>query len=133
MTTTSSDLNRLRVVDLRAIAKSRGLRGYSQLRKDELIPILESPEKYSLKNVGKLRAMPPWLCKEEEIDAFKQERIDNIKKEIISDISFIEHYRILTLKEIAKSIGLRGYSKLRKAELIDLLKQNLPFESSGGK
>ena len=35
----------------------------------------------------------------------------------------MENLKVVDLKEIAKSRGLRGYSKLRKAELIDLLTQ----------
>ena len=36
----------------------------------------------------------------------------------------MERLRVIDLKAIAKSKGLRGYSKLRKAELINLLRQN---------
>ena len=38
----------------------------------------------------------------------------------------MERLRVVDLKEIAKSKGLRGYSKLRKAELINFLKSNTP-------
>ena len=39
----------------------------------------------------------------------------------------MERLRVIDLKEIAKSRGFRGYSKLRKAELIDLLTPNIIF------
>ena len=35
------DLGNLKLVELKAIAKDRGLKGYSQLRKAELIRLLE--------------------------------------------------------------------------------------------
>ena len=44
MTTTRIDLSKLRVVDLKAEAKKRGLRGYSKLRKAELINFLKQSE-----------------------------------------------------------------------------------------
>ena len=55
MTTTSSDLlksvmNRLRVIDLKAKAKLRGLREYSKLRKAELIDFLKQSERKYTKN-----------------------------------------------------------------------------------
>ena len=34
--------------------------------------------------------------------------------------------KIVDLKALAKERGLRGYSKLKKAELITLLQNNLP-------
>ena len=46
MTTTCNDLLKLRVVDLKAIAKKRGLRGYSKLRKAELIDFLKQSEPF---------------------------------------------------------------------------------------
>ena len=42
--TTCKDLTKLRVIDLKAEAKSRGLRGYSKLRKAELIDLLKQSE-----------------------------------------------------------------------------------------
>ena len=39
----------------------------------------------------------------------------------------MERLRVIDLKEIAKSRGFRGYSKLRKAELIDLLTPKIIF------
>ena len=111
--TTCKDLSKLRVNELKALAKSRGLRGYSKLLKYELILFLESSE------IGrKVRLM------------VKAEIIDGIKESIISNYYLMEECRIIDLKDIAKSIGLRGYSKLRKAELIDLLKQSEPFSRS---
>ena len=98
-----------------------------------MVDFLRSPEKYNLKNIGKLKQIPPNLYKEEEIDAIIQERIDTIKKEIISGKTFLKYYLIDDLKAIAKSIGLCGYSKLRKAELFDLIRRSEPFKSSGGK
>ena len=55
MTTTRSDLlksvmNRLRVIDLKAKAKLRGLREYSKLRKAELIDFLKQSERKYTKN-----------------------------------------------------------------------------------
>ena len=108
--TTCKDLSKLRVIDLKDIAKSRGLRGYSELRKYDLIFFLE------LSEIGRKERL-----------MVKAEIIDGIKESIISNYWRMEECRIIDLQAIAKSIGLRGYSKLRKAELIDLLKQSEPF------
>ena len=40
-TSTSTDLTTLKVVELRALAKERGLKGYTSLRKAELIEMLQ--------------------------------------------------------------------------------------------
>ena len=39
-TTTTTDLTSLKLVELRAIAKDRGLKGYTKLRKAELLQLL---------------------------------------------------------------------------------------------
>ena len=105
--TTCKDLSKLKVIELKAIAKSRGLRGYSKLLKYELIDFLESSE----------------IERKERLEV-KAEIIESIRVSIISNYHLMEDCRIIDLKAIAKSIGLRGYSKLRKAELIDFLKQS---------
>ena len=105
--TTCKDLSKLKVVDLKKMAKSRGLRGYSKLRKGELINLLDSPDF--------------------DMSKCEAQLIEYLKKTIIMEDGSMEYCRVIDLKAIAKSIGLRDYSKLRKAELINLLKQSEPF------
>ena len=115
--TTCKELFKMRVVDLKKMAKSRGLRGYYKMCKDELIYFLKFPPEIDLKKEEKLRGI------------VKAEIIEEIKEKLLSHANYylMEEFRVIDLKDIAKSIGLRGYSKLRKAELIDLLKQSDPF------
>lgn len=45
-----------------------------------------------------------------------------------NEIQMLETNTVKTLKEIAKSNGIKGYSKLKKAEVIDTLLQNISKE-----
>ncbi|BCD00028.1 hypothetical protein BC30048_2930 [Bacillus cereus] len=45
-----------------------------------------------------------------------------------NEIQMLETNTVKTLKEIAKSKGIKGYSKLKKAEVIDTLLQNISKE-----
>lgn len=56
--------------------------------------------------------------KEEKVEAVKEEKIEN-KKEEKEDLS---KKTVVELKELAKSKGIEGYSKLKKSELLEALK-----------
>lgn len=91
----SSDYSKMTVVQLKELARSQGLRGYSTLRKAELIDLLSGTG-----------ATAPAVFVEE--------------KKLVVPTSY-DKMTVVQLKESARSQGLRGYSTLKKADLIALL------------
>ena len=85
--------NKMTVVELKAMAKQKGLSGYSKLKKQELIQLLGLN-----KVVDKVQN--------------KTKNTHNVSK---------KNMTVLELKALAKKEGFSGYSKLKKQELIDLL------------
>lgn len=100
-----SSLQEMKVVDLREMAKSRGLKGYSKLKKEELIAELN---KTRSPRAGSPRAVSP-------------RRVGSPS----GKISTYKDMSVVQLKAAAKEKGLKGYSKMKRNDLIQLL--------SGGK
>ena len=141
----------MKIVDLKEIAKSRGLCGYSRLCKAELINLLTSRDERVKRSERSVEEPEVIFVEEAEQSALLDDPIPlnkfpkgktlqdsktltspetetgkKVKRSERSveepEQSAMQRLRVVELKEIAKSKGLCGYSKLRKAELIDLLK-----------
>ena len=89
------------VPELKALAKNLGLKGYSRLRKAELINLIN-------------QNLPGGVVNFIDEDDTK------------STTQVLRRQTVPELKTLAKNLGLKGYSRLRKAELINLINQNLP-------
>ncbi|GJW12007.1 SAP-like protein BP-73 [Tanacetum coccineum] len=75
----------------------------------------------SVSNEGNLSRPPSNFMKKSPIPSVHVERV---KDDVMSatDGEELEAMKLAELKELAKSRGVKGYSKLKKAELIELLK-----------
>jgi hypothetical protein len=90
-------MDKMNVKQLKQLAKSKGIKGFSTMRKNELISIINKAEQYlSVKN------------------------LDNLK----SKSSDITNMKLTDLRLQAKSKGIKGYSSMKKPELINLLNQD---------
>lgn len=85
-------LQKKTVIELKKLCKANGKKGYSKLKKSELILLLSSVEKKS-------------ITKEKQ-----SKEKDSLKKK-----------SVIELKKLCKMSGKKGYSKLKKGELIQLL------------
>ena len=84
------------VEELRVKAKEMGLTGYSNLKKKELVSFIA-----------------------ENIRPVKGEIVEGETEKVLREELAL--LTVLTLREKAKNMGLTGYSKMRKEELIDLI------------
>ena len=103
--------------ELRSLAKERGVKGYSQLRKSDLIDLIESKCSRSDRSLldddvvassgtsGRRMSLKTKWHKGDE-----RKNIYDIKMPTIKE-----------LRSLAKERGVKGYSQLRKSELIDLI------------
>ena len=97
-------LKRMSSVKLKQICKSRKLKKYSKLKKEELIQLILEQQN----NVG--------VENQEVVQEETEEGIeDNYDEETLKTLSSVK------LKQICKSRKLKKYSKLKKEELIQLI------------
>ncbi|KAJ3070005.1 hypothetical protein HDU98_006936 [Podochytrium sp. JEL0797] len=82
----------LTVIELREECKTRGITGYSKLKKSELTALLSEGKE----------------------DATGESKGKGKQVENIADLSVVE------LREACKKLEIQGYSKLKKAELVEL-------------
>ena len=132
-------MERLRVEDLKAIAKSKDLRGYSKLCKAELINLLKSTEtderlkgkvifveepEQSSSKASLLDAPIPLTTKTKALKGktLQCEKISTSPPPPAELNALLKSMKVPQLKNKVKEMGLRGYSRLCKAELINLLK-----------
>jgi hypothetical protein len=97
----------LTVVELRKIATDRNIKLKSRLRKAEIVDILyeTKPKKPSKPAVGK-------------VGTVRRSKVPSPKKRTSSRGNVSVGGKTVTeLREVAKRLGIKGYSKLRKAEL----------------
>ncbi len=78
-----SDYKNLKVVELREIAKSRGLKGYSRLRKSELISFITSEEQRQQCEIEetKRRQEEAQRQEEQQVERRRQERLEKATAE----------------------------------------------------
>jgi hypothetical protein len=137
------------VVDLKQIAKRNKLSGYSKLRKAELIELLrrnrlkeksKTPVKEGKKEVSSEKEKSVSSSKETPVKEGKKEVSPEKEKSVITSgkkdkfsipsTPELKTTDVVDLKQIAKRNKLSGYSKLRKAELIEFLRRNRLKEKS---
>jgi len=95
-------LKKLKVPELKKLARDNSIRGYSKLRKAELIDFLSNSDnnkffQYLLTKEGK-----------------SPQKNNNLSQ-------IFNKYKVVELKKLAKDNKIKGYSKLKKADLIFLL------------
>jgi hypothetical protein len=114
------DFEKLTVVQLKELAKNKGLKGYSKFKKADLISLLKfsrkstrkSPRKSSRKSPRKSTRKSP--RKSSRKSPRKSPQKSPRRKEY-------ESYNVSYLTKLIKEKNIKGYSRLRKSELIDLL------------
>jgi hypothetical protein len=126
-------ITKLSLLQLRSLAKKKGLKGYSKMKKSELIQYIKhgdlkpSPSRQSISKLGLLQLQS--LAKKKGLKGYskmkKSELIQYIKhgdlKPSPSQQS-ITKLTVLQLQFLAKKKGLKGYSKMKKSELIRYIK-----------
>jgi hypothetical protein len=92
------DLKDMNTKNLKDLCKSRGLKNYSKLKKDELIKLLNNAE-YKIKE------------NEQEVKIEQDEQDEN----------YLKSLNCSKLKEICKSKGFKKFSKFSKEKLIEFI------------
>ena len=103
------DLSKSTISELREMAKSMNLVGYLKLKKAELAELIELS------------------LKKEEKPKTKKATVKNVKveidgQEVIGDEKALAKKTVGDLKQIATLMGLTDFEKLKKAELIEVIK-----------
>lgn len=55
-------------------------------------------------------------------EPYAKEFVDNV--DIVVDTVTLEELKVAELKQLASNIGIKGYDKMKKAELIEAIKNN---------
>lgn len=98
------DIARMNVKELKAYARKNGISGYSRMRKQELIDMLLA------KTV------------DESVQEIQEEpMVRNSIAESMREVSDLSSKTVKELKATARSRGIKGYSRMRKQELLDVL------------
>ena len=105
------ELNRMNMTQLRALAKEYNLKGYSRLRKDELTKLINESNK------DKGSKGPAGAQAEPENQLIKSNKME------------LNRLNMSELKALAKEYKLKGYSRLRKDGLIELINESSKGES----
>ena len=68
----------------------------------------------------------PWLSEyyDKMVEIFKSVQEDSQVNENATELPDYSTFKVTELKAAAKSQGFKGYTRLRKSELIDLLNSN---------
>tara|TARA_R110000824_G_scaffold127498_3_gene287751 strand:- start:21216 stop:21440 length:225 start_codon:yes stop_codon:yes gene_type:complete len=68
----------------------------------------------------------PWLNEyyDKMINIFKSTQTQNENKKSEQEFTDYSTFKVVDLKAEAKSRGFKGYTRLKKSELIDLLNEN---------
>jgi hypothetical protein len=127
--TQMNNLNKLTVVQLRNLAKQIGSKGYSKLNKNDLVnliiktkKIIQSPIKHQLQppkqSPNKHQVQPPKQSPPTpQVQPPKQSPI----KHQMNNPLYLNKLTVVQLRNLAKQIGSKGYSKLNKADLVALI------------
>jgi len=142
------DLRNLTVSDLKDLCSSVGLTGYSALRKEDLIQLIEQyqstvlqkkPKDFKELTVAELKKLcfvfgitgVSSLKKDELIETLLNERkrrkkltATNKESAAIAKVGDLRSLTVADLKELCSSLGISGYSAMRKEELIQVIEQH---------
>ena len=108
--------------ELKRIAKEHGYRGYSRMKKSQIIDLLSEPPQVTLKEL-KLRARERGYRGYSKLTKLQLE-------ELLANPNAFESMR---LRALARERGYRGYSKLTKLQPEELLANPNAFESMTAK
>lgn len=108
------------VKELKTLCRARGIRGYSALRKAEIVELILE---HAVPPVPQTSESTPSATKERS----REEPADEVDvAELRADAGFALMARTnATLKDVCREHGIRGYSKHNKAGLVDLIVDEL--------
>lgn len=80
-------------------------------------------------NFVKKSPIPPPPLKEYTTEVVEEQKVSDISTDAKHEFQKLREMKLGELKELAKTKGVKGYSKLKKAELVELLKDILKSSS----
>ena len=122
-----SDLQNLTVIQLRNLAKSMNLNGYSKLKKADLIHLIQNNQHKPPQSPKPPQAQPPKPPKPPkppQAQHPKPPQAQHPKPPQAQPPSDIKKLTVIQLRNLAKSINLKGYSKFNKDDLINFIQNN---------
>jgi hypothetical protein len=117
-------LKKLRIIELVDIAKQLGCKGYSKMKKTDLIDLImkskkiQSPVKQQVKSPVKQQVKSP--VKQQVKSPVKPQLQPPIKPQMNNPL-YLNKLTVVQLRNFAKKIHLKGYSKLNKSDLIEFI------------
>jgi hypothetical protein len=114
-------LKKLRIIELVDIAKQLGCKGYSKMKKTDLIDLIMKTKKIK-HSPGKAQVKPPKQSpvKQQKQSPIKPQLQPPIKPQMNNPL-YLNKLTVVQLRNFAKKIHLKGYSKLNKADLIEFI------------
>ena len=106
----------LKIKELRRRAKSHGVRGFSKMKKDDLVDVLSKLSSYP--TLDRRYGKDPRPTPSGDPDNSDSVFVNPIKPDVPIELNQLN---LRELRSMAKEKGLSGYSKLNKSNIIGML------------
>ena len=88
---------------------------------NEIVDVITEEEKDKKEEPKKNSPKKPYVKEEKEVKVEKETK-EETSEEIKEDTKDVKELTLTELKDLAKSKGIKGYSKMKKDELLEVLK-----------